>query len=115
MSQQAGSDPKPFLIDGEWISHSVESFESVNPATGEVNFRVSTALREHVDAAVASARTAAKLAAWKDMLPHMRAQILMRIASLITEREDEFSRAQMLENGNGGGGGQAQGGSGAAT
>ncbi|HEY9572091.1 MAG TPA: aldehyde dehydrogenase family protein, partial [Pusillimonas sp.] len=115
MSQQAGSDPKPFLIDGEWISHSVESFESVNPATGEVNFRVSTALREHVDAAVASARTAAKLAAWKDMLPHMRAQILMRIASLITERADEFARAQMLENGKVWSECKAQAGSAAAT
>jgi betaine-aldehyde dehydrogenase len=115
MSQRAGSDPKPFLINGEWISHGRESFESVNPATGEVNFRVSTALHEHVDAAVASAHAAAKLAAWKDMLPHMRAQILMRIASLITERADEFAQAQMLENGKVWAECKAQAGSAAAT
>jgi betaine-aldehyde dehydrogenase len=115
MSQRAGSDPKPFLINGEWISHGRESFESVNPATGEVNFRVSTALHEHVDAAVASAHAAAKLAAWKDMLPHMRAQILTRIASLITERADEFAQAQMLENGKVWAECKAQAGSAAAT
>src|SRR3546814_14056830 len=49
------------------------------------------------------------------MLPHMRAQILMRIASLITERADEFARAQMLENGKVWSECKAQAGSAAAT
>ncbi|SHH05939.1 aldehyde dehydrogenase [Pollutimonas bauzanensis] len=99
MSQQSVSDPKPFLIDGVWISNPTESFDSVNPATGELNYRVSMATALHVDAAVASAKKAAALSSWKDMLPHVRAQILMRIAALIVERGDELARLQMVENG----------------
>ncbi|MGB3289393.1 MAG: aldehyde dehydrogenase [Burkholderiaceae bacterium] len=115
MSQQAGSDPKPFLINGEWVSNSREFFESVNPATGQVNYRVSIASPEHVAAAVAAATAAARQAAWKDMLPHLRAQLLMRIANLIVERSDEFARAQMLENGKVWSECKAQAGSAAAT
>ncbi len=51
--------PCKLLINGEWTdSADGKSFESVNPATGEVITRVSEAAREDVDRAVKSARTA---------------------------------------------------------
>ncbi|WP_353147131.1 aldehyde dehydrogenase [Pollutimonas bauzanensis] len=115
MSQQSVSDLKSFLINGEWVSNPTESFESINPATGEVNYRLSVATALHVDAAVASAKAAAALPSWKEMLPHVRAQILMRIAALIVERGDELAGLQMAENGKVWSECKAQAGSAAAT
>lgn len=99
MSQPSGVAPKPFLVNGQWISRDADAFESVNPATGQLNYRVSTASAADVDAAVASAKHAAQQPAWRDMLPHVRAQVLNRMAAIISERADDFARLQMLENG----------------
>lgn len=95
----ATATPKAFLINGEWIVNQEENFDSVNPATGEVNFLVSSASMDHIDAAVKSAQAAASDPKWRNMLPHVRAQILHRIAARITERADELARLQMIENG----------------
>ncbi|NYT58566.1 aldehyde dehydrogenase [Alcaligenaceae bacterium] len=99
MSQQPNQDPKPILINGEWVAGGAESFESINPANGQVNYRLPIATQAQVDAAVASAKAAAAQPAWKDMLPHVRAQLLMRMAELIVQNGDEFARLQMQENG----------------
>ena len=99
MSQHMASGPKSFLINGEWLANPGNVFESINPANGSVNYQLSVAESEHVDLAVASAERAVKQPQWRNMLPHVRAQILMRMASLISERGDELARCQMLENG----------------
>jgi betaine-aldehyde dehydrogenase len=99
MSSQPAEMPKAMLINGEWISNTQDTFESINPATGAVNYRLSVANAEHVDAAVASATAAAARPEWRDMLPHTRALVLNRIADGITERAEDFARCQMLENG----------------
>lgn len=91
--------PRGFLINGKWITNHQDFFESVNPATGKVNYRLSSASQEHVDAAVQSSAAAAADPAWRDMLPHARAQILHRIAAGIIERADDLARLQMTENG----------------
>jgi betaine-aldehyde dehydrogenase len=71
----------------------------VNPATGEVNYEISSGTEADIDAAVNSAHEAAKKSIWRNMLPHNRAQILNRIADLMIERSDLLARCQMLENG----------------
>ena len=115
MSQPSGSAPKPFLINGEWISRENDAFASINPATGQRNYLVSTASAEDVDAAVVSARAAAQQSKWRNMLPHVRAQVLNRMATIIVERADDFARMQMLENGKVWSECKAQAGSAAAT
>lgn len=95
----ATSSPKPFLINGEWVSNASKTFDSVNPASGELNYQLSMAQASDVDAAVQAARDAASQAAWRHMLPYARARILNRIATLITEHGEEFARIQMAENG----------------
>lgn len=99
MSPQPAATPTAFLINGEWIAHPQDTFDSVNPATGEVNCQVSCASRDHVNAAVESAGVAAAKPEWREMLPHVRAQTLNRIAAGITEHADELARLQMVENG----------------
>lgn len=99
MSSVAGLKPLPFLIGGEWIGDTSSHFTHVNPATGEVNYEVCAGTEEHIDAAVNSAHKAASNPAWRNMLPHVRAQLLNKIADLMMERADLLARCQMLENG----------------
>ncbi|MGX9938226.1 aldehyde dehydrogenase [Advenella kashmirensis] len=99
MAQQTDLTLKAFLINGEWVSHEQDFFESINPATGQVNYRLSTANKANVDLAVHTAKLAVRQPSWRDMLPHVRAQILNRLAALISERAEDFARLQMLENG----------------
>jgi len=99
VSTAAASKPVPFLIGGEWVRDTSSYITHVNPATGEVNYRVCAGTEADIDAAVRSAHHAASKAAWRNMLPHLRAQILNRIADLMIERSDLLARCQMLENG----------------
>ena len=114
MSSDSATPTKAFLIHGEWIS-TPETFESINPATGNVNYPVSVAGREHIDAAVQSALDASRDPKWRDMLPHTRALLLNRIADGLTKRAEDFARAQMMENGKVWSECRAQAGSAAAT
>ena len=91
--------PVPFLVGGEWIHDTPTHITHVNPATGEVNYQVCAGTEAHIDAAVKSAHEAARKPAWRNMLPHNRAQLLHKIADLMMERSDLLARCQMLENG----------------
>src|ERR1700688_3114425 len=99
MSPVAALKPVPFLIGGEWVQDTPSHITHVNPATGEVNYEVCAGTEAHIDAAVKSAHKAASQPAWRNMLPHHRAQILNKIADLMLERSDLLARFQMLENG----------------
>jgi betaine-aldehyde dehydrogenase len=99
MPTVAGLRPLPFLIGGEWVQDTSSHITHVNPATGEVNYEVCAGTEAHIDAAVVAAHKAAGNAAWRNMLPHNRAQLLNGIADLMMERSDLLARCQMLENG----------------
>lgn len=92
-------EPIPFLIDGERIRSIDQTFDSINPATGTVNYSFSLADATHVDAAVMSAQRAVRQASWHSMLPHVRSQLLRRMAHGIEARAEELAQAQMRENG----------------
>jgi betaine-aldehyde dehydrogenase len=99
MSTVAGVHPIPFLIGGEWIQDKSSFITHINPATGEVNYEICAGTEAHIDLAVRTAHKAASQPAWRNMLPHNRAQILNKIADLMLERSDLLARCQMLENG----------------
>ena len=61
----ATSTPKPLLINGEWVADATETFESINPANGALNYQLSLAQAGHVDAAVTAAKAAAARPAWR--------------------------------------------------
>jgi acyl-CoA reductase-like NAD-dependent aldehyde dehydrogenase len=90
---------KSLLIDGKNICNQENTFDSINPATGEINYQVSIADERHVNTAVASAKAAASEPAWRTMLPHLRARILARMSAIMESRSDELARLQMIENG----------------
>ncbi|WP_425489684.1 aldehyde dehydrogenase [Diaphorobacter ruginosibacter] len=99
MSTEKTTDLQPMLIGDQWITSDTDALDSVNPANGSINCRITTASAAHVDAAVSAAREAASAKSWRDMLPHVRAQILGRISDGIRAHSDELARLQMIENG----------------
>jgi aldehyde dehydrogenase (NAD+) len=88
------------LIDGKWVdAASGKTFETVNPATGEVICRVAEGDKADVDKAVAAARRAFESSAWSRMNGSDRARLMHRFADLIESNADELAALEALDNG----------------
>ncbi len=86
------------FVDGAYVSGKGDTFEKVNPATGELVKLVASATKEEVDQAVQSARRALS-GPWSKMSVQERVGVLRRIAEEITKREAAFLRAEILDTG----------------
>lgn len=85
-------------IDGEWRpAASGRTFESHDPATGEVLDRVADAGVEDLDAAVAAA--AAAFDAWSTTTAYERAAVLARAHALMLERKEDLAQLMTAEQG----------------
>ena len=88
------------LIDGEWTESSGgRTFETVDPATGEVLALVPEGTVADVEAAVAAAAKAFESSDWAGMMPAARARLLWRIADLIEEHAEELARLETRDQG----------------
>ncbi len=88
------------LIDGQWVeSASGKTFETLNPATGEVIAEVAEGDQEDVDRAVKAARKALETGPWRTMDARERGKILYRLADLIERNIDELAALETLDNG----------------
>jgi acyl-CoA reductase-like NAD-dependent aldehyde dehydrogenase len=67
------------FIEGKWVATG-STFDSVNPATGELVSRCAEASQQELDAAVAAACDA--FPAWRKTPLPRRAEILFRVADL---------------------------------
>ena len=95
MSETVGSR---IWIDNAWSdADSGETFETTNPATGEVIARVASGAESDVDRAVASARAA--LPEWRRMDPHQRSALLWKLADAIEAHADELGALETRDNG----------------
>jgi phenylacetaldehyde dehydrogenase len=91
--------PKLLLIDGEWRdAASGKTFETYDPATGDVLARVAEADSADVDIAVAAARRALD-GPWSKMGPAERGRIIHRIGELILENAEQLAELEALDNG----------------
>ena len=88
---------KLYIDGGYREATSGETFDTINPATGEVITSVQHAGPEDVDRAVASARTGFE--AWREMSGAERGRILNRAAALLRERNEELARLEVLDTG----------------
>lgn len=85
-------------IDGQWVeSRSGTTFESHNPATGELIGTFSAGTAEDIDAAVAAATRA--FAKWRLYPAPHRGEILFRVAQLLAERKESLAREMTMEMG----------------
>jgi len=88
------------FIGGDYVaSKSGESFDSVNPATGEVHATVALGGKVEIDQAVAAAKDAFENGPWPRMSMKERCEILRRIGDLILSRKEELAQAETLDTG----------------
>jgi betaine-aldehyde dehydrogenase len=91
-------DEQKLYIGGRYIdSSSGASFETVNPANGEVLAQVQRAGKEDVDRAVASATEGQKV--WAAMTAMQRSRILRRAVDILRQRNDELAALETLDTG----------------
>lgn len=80
-------------------SASGRTFDSVNPATGQVLGQVAACGAEDVDRAVASARSAFESGVWSRAAPSERKAVLLRLADLLRTHLDELALLESLDMG----------------
>jgi len=85
------------LIGGEPVA-TVETFENVDPATGETLAEVARGGREEIDQAVAAARDVFEKD-WSRRSPAERANVLQRIAESIRNHQSELEEMESLDTG----------------
>lgn len=100
----SGSDtkvnPGKLFINGEFVdAESGETFETVNPATGEAITQIASADRPDIDKAVSAARRAFESGPYPKMSARERGKLLMKLSNLVHEHADELARLEAMDNG----------------
>ncbi|HEX6987912.1 MAG TPA: aldehyde dehydrogenase family protein [Bacillota bacterium] len=96
--QPAAANYYRLYIDGEWVdARSGETFENINPATGEVLGVFAKGGREDAERAVEAARRA--FDRWRKVPAPRRAEILFRAAELILRNKEDLARRMTQEMG----------------
>jgi aldehyde dehydrogenase (NAD+) len=94
-----GGVPKQLLIGGRWVpAASVKTFESSNPATGDLLAHIAEAGEVDADAAVAAARAAFE-GPWSKTRPFERQRLLLKLADLVDRDFEQFAMLDTLEMG----------------
>jgi aldehyde dehydrogenase (NAD+) len=91
---------QPLLIGGKWLdSVSGKTFETNNPATGQVICNVAEGDKADIDRAVKAARKAFEEGPWAKMPAAERGRLLNRLADLIENNKEELAALESLDNG----------------
>jgi aldehyde dehydrogenase (NAD+) len=95
----ANGSYKKMLIDGQWVdAASGKTFETLNPATGEVLATVAEGDAEDINRAVAAARRAFE-GPWSKVKPFERQSLLLKLADLVEKNFEELSQLDTLDMG----------------
>ena len=86
-----------YINGGYTSATSGRTFETINPANGEVLASVQAAGREDVDRAVESAKRGQKI--WAAMTAMERSRVLRRAVDILRERNDELAKLETLDTG----------------
>lgn len=88
------------FIDGRFVdAASGQTFDCINPATGEVLTQVAACDAEDVDRAVSAARMAFDAGSWSRAAPGDRKAVLLKLAGLIRENLEEMALLDSLDMG----------------
>ncbi len=91
---------QPLFIGGKWLdSVSGKTFDTINPATGEVICQVAEGDKADVDLAVKAARKAFEEGPWPKMSAAERGRLLHKLADLIESHREELAALESLDNG----------------
>ncbi|MGH8065994.1 MAG: aldehyde dehydrogenase [Candidatus Entotheonellia bacterium] len=88
------------FINGEWVdAASGQSFESLNPYTGQAWATIPDGQEPDVDRAVAAAHKALDHPDWKRMPPMQRGHLLRRFADLLRDHAEHLGHVETRDNG----------------
>ncbi len=100
ISHDVSSETRKLLIGGKWLeASSGKTFETHDPATGELLALVAEGDAQDVDLAVRAAREALEDGPWATLNPSERGRIIHRIGDLIMENGEELATLETLDNG----------------
>ena len=86
------------FIDGGYLeSHSSQTLEVINPATGKVIALVADADPADIDAAVTSANRGFKQ--WSQAAPALRGNVLLKLADLLEQNREELAQIETCQSG----------------
>lgn len=86
------------FVDGAYMANdSGETFDVINPATGEVIYQVEVADEKIKQQAIASAQRG--FATWSAMSATQRSRLLLKAVALLRERNDELAKIEVLDTG----------------
>jgi acyl-CoA reductase-like NAD-dependent aldehyde dehydrogenase len=92
--------PPGHFIEGKYVKDSGGTgIEVRSPASGELLTTVPDATRRDVDRAVGAARASFEAGTWRGKDPSEKERILLRVAELLEEKNDELAAIESLENG----------------
>jgi aldehyde dehydrogenase (NAD+) len=83
----------------EFPARDGSTYESVNPATGQVWAELAEAGGADVDAAVAAARRTFRSVEWRGLSATKRGRMLMRLAAIVDDNAKEIASLETRENG----------------
>ena len=85
-------------VHGQYIANGTgETFEVINPATGQVSYLVETATEAVQQAVIASSK--AGFATWSAMTATERSRILLKAVALLRENNDDLAAGEVLDTG----------------
>ncbi|WP_339672474.1 aldehyde dehydrogenase family protein [Dasania marina] len=88
------------FIDGQFCNAiNGATFETINPANGNIIAEVASGDEADINKAVASAKAAFKSGVWSTMAPRDRMDIMERFASLVDQHNDAFALLDSLDMG----------------
>src|ERR1700733_10980990 len=80
------SQTRKMLINGKWVgAASGKTFDTYNPATGEVLARIAEGDGEDIDRAVKAARAAFESGRWPELTASERGRLIWKLADLLEE------------------------------
>ena len=98
--QQNTELPARAFINGEYSDASDgDTYDTINPATGELLVATAACTEQDVDRAVAAARASFDSGIWADKAPAERKAVLKKLATLIMEHHEELALMESLNVG----------------
>ncbi|MEX2195387.1 MAG: aldehyde dehydrogenase family protein [Thermoleophilaceae bacterium] len=87
-------------VGGEWVeAASGETFDVINPSSGDTIATVPKGGREDAHRAIAAARESFDSGVWADMDPDERVRIMKSVVDKFTEHEDELAELEAMNAG----------------
>ena len=88
------------LINNKWVdAASGKTFQTFNPANGEVLATLAEGDKEDINRAVAAARKAFEDGPWRKMTASERGRIIWKLGDLLEKHTEEFATLEALDNG----------------